>query len=46
MTSRNRYFYFDETTGAFTELADRGPRRLARVFAIMAGVLLLASVLI
>ena len=46
MPPRNRYFYFDEATDSFIELMEQGPKRLVRLFALMAGVLLLASVLI
>ena len=46
MTPGNRYFYFDEATDRFIELMGQGPSRLVCVFAFMAGVLLLASVLI
>ncbi len=46
MTPGNRYFYFDEASDSFFELMGQGPSRLARVFALMAGVLLLASVLV
>ena len=46
MTPRNRYFYFDEATDTFVELLEQGPRRLVRLFALAAGVLIVASVLI
>ncbi len=46
MMPENRYFYFDEATDSFIELMGQGPSRLGRVFAFIAGVLLLASVLI
>lgn len=46
MTPRNRYFYFDEAADSFIELMEQGPSRLVRVLAFMAGVLLLASVLV
>ena len=46
MPPRNRYFYFDEATDSFVELMEEGPQRLVRFFALMAGVLLIASVLI
>ena len=46
MTPGNRYFYFDEATDSFIELMEQGPSRLVRVFVFMAGVLLLASVLV
>ena len=41
---KNRYFYFDETTETVIELMDRGPLRLARLFAMVAGLLVVASV--
>ena len=46
MTPGNRYFYFDEASESFIELMVQGPSRLVRVFAFVAGILLLASVLI
>ncbi len=46
MMPENRYFYFDEATDSFIKLMGQGPSQLVRVFAFMAGVLLLASVLI
>ena len=41
---KNRYFYFDEATDTAIELLDRGPRWLARLFAVVAGLLIVASV--
>ncbi len=46
MTPGNRYFYFDEASESFIALMEQGPSRLVRVFAFVAGILLLASVLI
>ena len=46
MTSGNRYFYFDEASDRFIKLMGQGLSRLVGVFAFMAGVLLLARVLV
>ena len=47
MRPGNRYFYFDEAADAFLALADRSKLwRLARMFALVAGMLLVVSVVV
>ena len=41
--AKNRYFYFDEATDTAIELLDQGPRRLAQMVALIAGLLIIAS---
>ncbi len=41
--SKNRYFYFDEATDTAIELLDHGPRRVAQIVALIAGLLIVAS---
>ena len=41
--SKNRYFYFDDATDTAIELLDQGPRRVAQLVVLVAGLLIVAS---
>ena len=40
---KHQYFYLDEATDSFIDLLERGPARLVRLLAILAGLLIAVS---
>lgn len=43
---QNRYFHYDEATDSFVELIEQKPAGLVRIVAIVAGLFVLATVLL